>query len=368
MGGCYCLKNADQQMLNDQHGMQANNDITGHMKNEAEIDGETRKLLLLGAGSSGKSTLLKQLRFLYLYQRGYPDDELQKYTNIIHENLVLIMTTLCRECVRFGYEYVDKNKQIMQRLLSAADAKSVASSFGNTELKQCLQDIWSDPGIQKTYLRRSEFILMDNSQYLLNNMDRIISDEYAPTFEDCVYCRSVTTGITTETFIYETSKGQKERYMIVDVGGQRTERKKWIKCFDDVMAILFCIALSGYDQMLWEDNTANRFEEALKLLHEMVTEDKYKPLRSAKYIVFLNKRDLLKQKIAQVPFRYKNEFQSSDYDETLKWIQEKITSFDLNRTFYFNITCATDTEDVERVFQICRDIIIRNAIGKGGFF
>jgi guanine nucleotide-binding protein subunit alpha len=38
-----------------------------------------------------------------------------------------------------------------------------------------------------------------------------------------------------------------------DVGGQRSERKKWIHCFDNVTAILFVVAISGYDQSLAED-------------------------------------------------------------------------------------------------------------------
>ena len=34
-----------------------------------------------------------------------------------------------------------------------------------------------------------------------------------------------------------------------DVGGQRSERKKWIPCFEDVTAIIFIVALSEYDQV-----------------------------------------------------------------------------------------------------------------------
>ena len=47
-------------------------------------------------------------------------------------------------------------------------------------------------------------------------------------------------------------------YRIVDVGGQRSERKKWIHCFEDVTAILFFVALSAYDLGLREDGIVVR--------------------------------------------------------------------------------------------------------------
>ena len=38
-----------------------------------------------------------------------------------------------------------------------------------------------------------------------------------------------------------------------DVGGQRSERKKWIHCFEGVTAIIFIVAMSEYDLTLVED-------------------------------------------------------------------------------------------------------------------
>lgn len=50
-----------------------------------------------------------------------------------------------------------------------------------------------------------------------------------------------------------------------DVGGQRSERRKWINLFEGVTAVLFLVALSGYDECLIEDKDSNQMQEALML-------------------------------------------------------------------------------------------------------
>lgn len=44
------------------------------------------------------------------------------------------------------------------------------------------------------------------------------------------------------------------RDRMVDVGGQRSERRKWIHCFENVTSIMFLVALSEYDQVLVESD------------------------------------------------------------------------------------------------------------------
>lgn len=66
-----------------------------------------------------------------------------------------------------------------------------------------------------------------------------------------LHARLRTTGITETLF-----EMRDVNFRMMDVGGQRSERKKWIHCFEGVQCLLFMVALSGYDQCLVEDQNA----------------------------------------------------------------------------------------------------------------
>ena len=61
-----------------------------------------------------------------------------------------------------------------------------------------------------------------------------------------------------------------------DVGGQRSERKKWIHCFEGVTAIVFCVALSAYDLMLAEDEEMVRERGEKKEMRERIWRERKK--------------------------------------------------------------------------------------------
>jgi guanine nucleotide-binding protein G(i) subunit alpha len=101
-----------------------------------------------------------------------------------------------------------------------------------------------------------------------------------------------------------------------DVGGQRSERKKWIHCFENVTSIIFCVALSEYDQVLLEESNQvryahcvslgkfadsvlqNRMMESLVLFDSVVNSRWF--MRTS-IILFLNKVDLFKEKLGRSP-------------------------------------------------------------------
>lgn len=138
--------------------------------------------------------------------------------------------------------------------------------------------------------------------YYCSDLDRLFQDDYIPTDADILRCRNKTTGIIETVFPLAD-----KIYRIFDVGGQRSERKKWIHCFEEVTAVLFIVALSGYDCCLVEDKDSNQMQEAL-MLFDSICNSKWFVRTSM--ILFLNKVDIFKLKIATSPI--KNYF--PDYD------------------------------------------------------
>jgi len=158
-------------------------------------------------------------------------------------------------------------------------------------------------------------------------------------------------------------------FRLVDVGGQRSERRKWIHCFEDVTAIIFCVAISEYDLKLYEDNETNRMHESLQLFKELCST---KWFQATSFILFLNKKDIFEEKIKRVPLTvcfpdYVNN--SSEVVEAGKeYIKDKFLELNENKskTVYAHFTCATDTNNIMVVFNAVRDIILSKTLAKIG--
>src|SRR5271169_3594812 len=102
-----------------------------------------------------------------------------------------------------------------------------------------------------------------------------------------------------------------------DVGGQRSERKKWIHCFEAVTCIIFCVALSEYDQVLLEVNTMNRMEESLHLFGSIVNSAWF---TRTSIVLFLNKIDIFRKKLLTVPL----ERHYPDYEGILHFLPKRV--------------------------------------------
>ncbi|XP_052558605.1 guanine nucleotide-binding protein subunit alpha-11 isoform X2 [Tympanuchus pallidicinctus] len=243
------------------------------------------KLLLLGTGESGKSTFIKQMRIIH--GSGYSEEDKKGFTKLVYQNIFTAMQSMIRamETLKILYKYEQNKANAV--LIREVDVEKVMTF--EQPYVSAIKTLWNDPGIQECYDRRREYQLSDSAKYYLSDVDRIATPGYLPTQQDVLRVRVPTTGIIEYPFDLENII-----FRMVDVGGQRSERRKWIHCFENVTSIMFLVALSEYDQVLVESDNENRMEESKALFRTIIT---YPWFQNSSVILFLNKKDLLEDKI-----------------------------------------------------------------------
>jgi hypothetical protein len=178
------------------------------------------KLLLLGTGESGKSTIFKQMQILY--QSGFSEFEKATFRHVLRRNIVESMQTLIHGVIRFRLQLTPQGEQAAKFILQL---DSLSADFWVQEILTAISILWNpkEVAIITTYKMRSRLQLLDSAAYLFDNCVRIGAPDYSPTPQDILRARLRTSGIV-ERII--PINGVDFRF--IDVGGQRNERRKWI--------------------------------------------------------------------------------------------------------------------------------------------
>jgi len=316
--------------------------------------------LLIGAGESGKSTIAKQMKIIHL--DGFTPEDCQQYKHIIYGNIFSCFRVLIKGCKSMQNEVAPELQDTANYLQSLTEEQFEAES---TKLLEDCKQLWKDPAIQEVFKFDSGFQILDSCKYYLDDLDRILVPSYNPNDQDILRSRAQTNGVYEIKFSIQSLD-----FKLIDVGGQRSERRKWLGCFDIVKAVLFCVSLSEYNLTLYEDEKVNRMHESLRLFEEFCTTPYFLP---TPVIIFFNKEDIFREKIEdkKVPLSvcfddYKGE---QTFRETLNFIINKFLELNREREkkIYKHTTIATNTENIQWVFDDIQNAIMDKIIENMGY-
>ena len=159
--------------------------------------------------------------------------------------------------------------------------------------------------------------------------------------------RSRTTGLGEFTFAVD-----EVAINVIDVGGQRAERRKWLHCFMNVTTIVFFVALSDYDMTLREDSTVKLFEDVINGSW----------FQDTPVVLFLNKKDLFREKLGRIDLKccFPHYDGGKEYGPAVKYIEKQFLSLaPPKKQIFVHRTCATDTKNISLVFKAVKDILLQ---------
>ena len=292
-----------------------------------------------------------------IHSSGFQEDERVQLKAVIYSNVVIAFRVLLEIMHDEKLGFADPRNESYAEVIEDAEADVDANqAFRDTRIKEAMLAMWHDTGVQQAVAKSHEFALNDNLPFYFQGINRMFDPNWMPDDQDMLHARLRTTGITETVF-----ELKQLTFRMMDVGGQRSERKKWIHCFEGVQCLLFMAALSGYDQCLVEDVNANQMHEAFMLFESLVNGEwfKDKPI-----ILFLNKIDLFREKLAVSPIsaHFPN-YQGKDTDEEAAkaFFANRFKAINRNsaREIYIHYTNATDTTLLKDTMQDVQDMLIR---------
>lgn len=371
---------SNEESSSKEHEKQSNNATSSLVKSPemTQTSDKEVKVLLLGSGESGKSTIVKQMKILH--KNGFSESEAYEYKPFVYKNVLDCVKNVINAIIDLQPELIapegtepDANgheSEERTHILSYDDLNAIL----DYELSVSTEEVFSPSIALKikalytlpevdTFIKvhQGDFYLIDSTNYFLSDIDRIAAPNYIPSQSDILRTRKKTSGI----FDFRFEMGGLNIHMF-DVGGQRSERKKWIHCFDNVTLIIFCVALSEYDQVLLEENSQNRLEESLTLFDSVVNSRWFS---RTSVVLFLNKIDVFASKLPYSPL----ETHFPDYNggeninkavKYILWRFNKVNRSGLN--IYPHVTQATDTSNIQLVFAAVKETILENSLRDSG--
>ncbi|RSH82524.1 uncharacterized protein EHS24_007504 [Apiotrichum porosum] len=350
-----CMSNPSQE--NSGPGSDRSREIDKQLREEERRMAREVKLLLLGAGASGKSTVLKQMR--YIHSRPFSVEEVEDYRKIVFSNIVGGMRAIIDVMDAEDMAVAPEN-----RVYIALVDNEIAINTGDAfpmHYYRALKALWTDPNVQVCWSQAYRFALQENIPYFYSDLERLFRPDYTPSRDDILRVRTKTTGISETRFEIRDMV-----FRLFDVGGQRSERRKWASCFENVTSIIFLASLSDYNSCIIEDAESNGMLEALILWESILNSHWF---YKSSLILFLNKADLLREKLKSETQQVVTSFPDFDgapfnFNDAIEFFKFKFRSVNRNpnREVYVHVTTATDSAQLKVVMAAVTDTIVRNSL------
>ncbi|KAF7373071.1 Heterotrimeric G-protein alpha subunit [Mycena sanguinolenta] len=312
-----------------------------------------------------------------LVHGGFTPEELAAFRSAIHTTVIEAAQALVlalQKRSRLDGMLAEEHRHLPETILRA-EAEDALSP----EVADAIEALWRTTAVTRI-LDDEDFTLPDSAFYFFTEIRRLAQPQYIPTENDVLRAPEQKSTVTETRFNMGTLS-----IRLIDVGPLRSERRKWIHCFESVTSIIFCTALSDYDQVLLEERGLVRFPFLHRMHESLVLFDSIVNSRwfmRTSIILFFTEIDVFRAKIPKIPLStYFPEYTGGpDINKAAKYILWRFMQENRARlsvyphpiavilvrlalaTLLFFLICTKDTKSVRLVFAAVKETILQNAL------
>jgi len=178
MMGCFSAK-PEKDNEDERNRKEANKKIEKQLQKDKQTYRATHRLLLLGAGESGKSTIVKQMRILHVH--GFDNEERKLKIEDIKRNVkdAILSITGAMNSIKPPVPVADPANQFRVDYIQEVAAKP-DFDYPSVFYEHC-EALWKDAGVLVCFERSNEYQLIDCAKYFLDRVSVVKQPDYMPT-------------------------------------------------------------------------------------------------------------------------------------------------------------------------------------------
>ncbi|KAL6399414.1 guanine nucleotide-binding protein alpha-3 subunit [Ilyonectria robusta] len=328
------------------------------LEEDATRPGRECQVLLLGSDS--RRDILEMMKLTHL--KGRSEDDL-------HNDRLTVLKHICDSAKALvnamrQLEVAPESDKIWEDadfIVTYVYDSSSTSTGLDPRFRVAMEKILESPYYPGLMGRCTEFYLPHSAEYFFSEIGRISLPNYLPTEIDLLRARNKTNGVS-ETWLQTDQLS----ICMIDVGGQRGERKKWMQYFENITSIVFVVDLDSYDETVLdetlEETSQTIMMESLVLFEAVVNSPSFS---RTSIILLLNNTAEFEQKLAKDPLsNYFPEYSGgNDVNGAAKYLLWRFNQ--VNRAqlaFYPHMVHPGTTSATPLVLAAIKETLLNNAL------
>ena len=317
--------------------------IDRRLEEEATSLRRETKLVLMGAPSSGKELIMRQMKVIYA--AGYPRDERIGYRHAVLSTIRLLIHAMIDLLKDTGINLSnDLNREfaILLHEVETVELKRITQAAVHA-----VKSIWNSDTFSTLYVRNFEIDFPQYANYFAQEIARISEDDYVPSESDIIRLNHSMGGIKELRFTWDELDVH-----LFNISGYIPDqfRRRWLHQLEGATALIYTVDVATYDRPYFGQPTESQLLDDFATFESWANSPKFS---GSSIILLLNNFTRFREKLHYSPLStfFSDFYPGSDPETSARqYILKRFKDVNRNRLSIYSFWVDLDMSDNQHLY------------------